>query len=233
MTTIAQLQTSVDAWLVRDDVAVSGGDFSQILLLAESEIALEYRFGIQETSTTLTFTGQSENLPADYLSARTPFIDDNTRRFEYKTPEAIRQSLEWKNGRAGQSYTIEGGDKDVDSTGDDRMAVTIAGPASAADPLAVLVYYYRRFPALNTGVPTGTNWLLQNHFNVYLFETLLQAAIYIQEPELAAKYLAMVANPIEAPGLPLGLRRRIAKNENRKRFGTMPKQSYGNPRVAV
>jgi hypothetical protein len=221
MTTLAQLKTSVDAWLIRDDVAVSGTDWPQILLNTESEIALEYRYAVQESTTTLNFTGQSADLPADYLEARNPFIDDNIRRFEYKTPHAIRQSKEWVNGGVGMSYTIEGGSKALTGPGDDRIQMTIAGPASVSNPLNVLVYYYARFPALVND--TDTNWLLINHFNVYLFEALNQAAIYIQEIELAMKYMEYC----------IDLRNRMAKNENRKRYGAVPKQSYGSPRTIV
>jgi hypothetical protein len=221
MTTLAQLKTSVDAWLVRDDVAVSGTDWNQILLNAESEIALEYRFVTQESQTTLNFTGHSADLPADYIEPRNPFIDDNIRAFEYKTPQALRESSGWENGRAGQAYTLEGGGKDVGFTGDDRVQMTIAGPASASSPLDVEVYYWRRIPALVND--PDTNWLLINHFNVYLFECLMQAAIYIQEVELAGKYLEMC----------MDIRFRMSKHENRKRYGAMPKQAYGNPRTIV
>ena len=221
MTTLAQLKTSVDAWLIRDDVAVSGSDFAQILLNTESEIAREYRFVQQETSTTLTFTGQSADLPADYLEPRNPFIDDNIRKFEYKTPQALRESSGWQNGRAGQAYTLEGGGKYVGFTGDDRVAMTIAGPASVASPLDIEVYYWRRWPALVND--PDTNWLLQNHFDIYLFECLFQAAVYIQETEMAATYRGMV----------MDLRNRQSKHENRKRYGAMPKQSYGSPRAIV
>lgn len=217
MTTLAQLKTSVDAWLIRDDVAVSGSDFNQILLNAESEIALEYRFIVQEQSTTLNFTGRSADLPADFLEARNPFIDDNVRRFEYKTPQAIRESSTWETGRTN-AYSLEGGGG---TAPDDRVRMIIAGPASASSPLDVEVNYYARFAALVND--PDTNWLLQNHFNVYLFECLMQAAIYIQEGELTAKYAEMC----------MSLRTRMAKHENRKRFGAMPKQSYGSPRAVV
>jgi hypothetical protein len=90
-------------------------------------------------------------------------------------------------------------------------------------PLSVIVNYFRRFPALNTGTPTDTNWLLQNHFNVYLFETLFQAAVYIQEAELGVRYYEMCAD----------LRNRLSKHENRKRYGAVPKQSYGSPRSII
>lgn len=231
MTTLSQLKTSVDAWLIRDDVAVTGSDFAQILLNAESEISRAYRLVVQEATVTLNFTGRSADLPADFLEVRNPFIDDNVRRFEYQTPQAIRENSAWENGRVGSFYTLEGGGKDVGSVGDDRVQMTIAGPASASSPLDVDVNYWRKIPALVND--PDTNWLLQNHFDVYLFETLYQAAIYIQETEMAKGYYLMLDNPVEVPGQPLGIRQRQARHENRKRYGAMPKQAYGNPRGVV
>lgn len=218
MTTLSQLQTSVDAWLVRDDVAVTGSDFPQILLNAESQIARNYRFVVQEATTTLNFTGREADLPADFLEVRNPFIDDNIRRFEYKTPQAIRESSGWENGRAGQAYTLEGGGG---TAPDDRVKMVIAGPASASSPLDVEVNYWARFPALVNA--SDTNWLLQNHYDVYLYETLYQAAVYIQEIELANYYWEICQ----------GLRNQLKVQENRKRYGAMPKQAYGNPRGVV
>ena len=46
MTTFAILKTSVDSWLLRDDVAVTNDEFSQIMLLAEAEIATDVRLGL-------------------------------------------------------------------------------------------------------------------------------------------------------------------------------------------
>lgn len=219
MTSRAQLQTSVDAWLARDDVAVTGPDFDQILLIVESQMAVAYRFGIQEKTADLVFTGYSADLPANYLEPRNPFIDDNIRKFEYKTPQALRQSGGWQNGRVGGAYTIEGSETAVSP--DDRMQMTIAGPASVASPLTVKVYYYARLAPLVNGI--DTNWVLTNHFDVYLYETLRAAAEYIQEYEIEAKYAANVKIN----------RDQFSKHENRKRYGAVPKQAYGNPRTVV
>ena len=214
--------------MIRDDVAVSGSDFAQILLNAESEISRAYRFVIQEQSTTLNFTGRSADLPADFLEVRNPFIDDNVRKFEYQTPQAIRESSAWENGRVGSFYTLEGGGG---TAPDDRVQMTIAGPASASSPLDVDINYWAKLAALVND--PDTNWVLQNHYDVYLFETLYQAAIYIQETEMAKGYDLMLDNPVEVPGQPLGIRQRQARHENRKRYGAMPKQAYGNPRGVV
>ncbi len=221
MTTLSQLKTSVDNWLIRDDVAVSGADFPQILLNAESNIARDLRCAVQETSTTLNFTGRSKDLPADYLEPRNPFIDDNVRKFEYKTPQAIREARSWNDGRAGAFYTLEGGSKDVGFVGDDRVQMTIAGPASSSSPLDVIVNYYRRFPALVND--TDTNWLIQNHYDIYLYATLWQSGVYIQEDVLADRYQGKYIEAIA----------KMSLHENRKRYGAMPKQSYGNPRGVV
>jgi hypothetical protein len=219
MTSRAQLQTSVDAWLARDDVAVSGPDFDQILLIAESQISMAYRFAIQETATDLVFTGQSIDLPADYLEPRNPFIDDSIRKFEFKLPHVLRQSAGWSTGRVGQAYTLEGSETAVSP--DDRVQMTIAGPATAADPLTIKIYYYARLAALVNGI--DTNWVIINHFDVYLYETLRTAAEYIHEMELEAKYAANVKIN----------RDQFSKHENRKRYGAMAKQAYGNPRTVV
>jgi hypothetical protein len=220
MSTIQQLQASVDSWLARDDVAATGSDFEQILDIAESSIARHYRFGVQEQTATLNFTGRFADLPADFLEIRNPFIDDNIRKLEYRTPQAIRESAQWQNGRTAAFYTVEGGGG---TAPDLRMRVTIAGPASVSTPLNMDVNYYARFAALDTAVPTGTNWLLQNHFDVYLYEVLYAALVFLQEPEMASAVLVMCQQ----------LRDELGKHENRKRFTAAPKQAYGNPRGVV
>jgi len=215
MTDLSTLKTSVDSWLARDDVAVSNTSFPQILLLAESDIARDVTAVVQEASVTLTFTGRSADLPDDFLSARNPFIDDTTRRFEYLTPQAIRESKAWSNGRVGQFYTLEG------NATTERVKMTIAGPASASSPLSVEVNYNARLTALSDG--TDTNWLLKKHFDVYLYATLRAACEWIQDEKLEDRYGGKYLRAVE----------RMATHEHRKRYGAMPKQAYGSPRTIV
>ncbi len=218
MSDLATLKASVDAWLIRDDVAVTGADFPQILLLAESDIARDVRTVVQEQSITLNFTGRSADLPYDYIGLRNIFIDDNIRKSEYQTAEAIRESSAWNNGRVGSFYTIEGGTM---TAGDERVAITIAGPASATDPLDMEVLYWARFPALVND--PDTNWLIVNHYDVYLYATLRAAAEYIQEDALEDRYMGKYDRAVE----------KLQKHENRKRFGAPPKSTYGSPRAVV
>ena len=218
MTTLSQLKTSVDAWLVRDDIAVSGTDFPQILLNAESQIARHYRFVQQEQDTTLTLTSRRGDLPANVIELRNPFIDDNVRKFEYKTPQALREAPSWDSGRQTAFYTIEGGGG---TSPDDRAQIVVNTNPTASDPVDIDILYWARFDPLVAD--TDTNWLLQNHYDVYLYETLYQAAIYIQEVELAESYLAMCKE----------MRNDFKIQENRKRYTAVPKQSYAHPRGVV
>lgn len=219
MSTLGQLKASVDSWLIRDDVAVSGGDFTEIMLLAESEIARDVRCVIQEATTTLNFTGRSADLPYNFLEIRNVFVDSQVRSTEYMTPQAIRESSSWNTGRAGAFWTIEAGSQ---AAGDERLAITIASPASASTPLDMEVMYWARFPALVNDI--DTNWLLANHYDVYLYATLRAAAEYIQEDALEDRYAGKYDRAIE----------KMAKHENRKRSGgAVPKQAYGNPRAIV
>ncbi len=217
MTTLLILKQSVDSWLLRDDVAVSNSEFPQILLLAESEIAVDVRCVAQEVSTSLVFTGRSADLPADYMQERNPFIDDNIRKIVYMTPKALRESSAW-TGRVGAAYTLEGGGG---TPPDDRVKMVIGSAASVSEPLTIEVNYYKRFTGMSDDA--DTNWLLQNHFNVYLYGTLRAAAEFIQEDALEDRFAAKYDNAIT----------KLTVQENRKRYSAMPKNTYNSPRAVV
>ena len=194
MTTLAQLKTSVDSWLARDDVAVTGGDFNEIMLIAESFIARDVRLATQEATADLVFTGRSADLPSDFLEVRNPFVDDTARLFEYMTPQALRESRAWNNGRAGSFYTIEGNNTSP-ITSSATLQMTIAGPASASTPTTVKINYWARLPALVNG--TDTNWLLTNHYDIYLYALLRVAAEYVQDDMLEDRFTAKYLDAVE------------------------------------
>jgi len=219
MTDRLTLSRKVDAWLIRDDVGETGDHFDEILLIAESYIAQDVRCVVQEQTTTLTFDGRSEDLPANYNGLRYLFNADAPKdKIEYMTPEVLRQSSVWTNGRVGSFFTIEGGSQ---TTGDERVQITIAGPASATDTLDLEALYWARFAALTND--TDTNWLLANHFNVYLYATLRAAAELIQEDVLEDRYETKYRLAVDL----------LNRNEQRKRYGAIPKQAYGSPRGIV
>lgn len=216
MTTFAKLKTAVDNWLMRDDISVNTEDFEVIMLLAESDIARDVICLMQETSASLVFTGRYADLPENFLEIRNPFIDDKVYDVDYLTPKALRQSSSWNSGRKGKFYTVEGGGGEV---GDERLRMVIAAPGSASDPVTIEINYYARFaPLVNDA---DTNWLLRNHFDVYMYAVMKNACDYIHEFGLAEKYEKKY----------ITAKNKQALHENRKRFTAMPKQSAGSRTV--
>lgn len=219
MSTFGQLKTDVDAWLARDDVAVSGSDFPSITLIAEAYIAADVRTVVQETNDTLSVTGRSVDVPADFLELRWLYQDTTFQReVEYMTPEALRASPQW-NGQTGgftMFYTIEG-----DGLANQEQ-FTFAPEGSATTPPQLPIGYWARFPALVND--PDTNWLIQNYYPVYLYAMLRASGEYLQEEALedryAAKYDDWVFN-------------RLPKAENRKRARGNTLQTYGNPRSII
>jgi hypothetical protein len=214
MTTRTDLGNAVNEYAIRDDLN-SGETFTNILRLAESRIARDIRTVQQEASTDLVFTGRSANLPDDFLEIRDPFIADQTRDIDYLTPKQFRQNTAYENGRVAAFYTVFG-DKDSES-----IQMQIAGPASAASPVTMTVNYWTRFAALVEA--DDTNWLLDNHFDVYLWACSWAGAVKAQDFELADKYESYY-NVCAGD---------MSIHENRKRYGAVPKTPRTFPRTIV
>ena len=218
MTTRSVLVSAIDSWMIRDDIAGSS-DINTIISMAESRLNRLCRTPIQEQSTTLEFTGRSKDLPADYLEYRMVFIDDNLRKMDYKTPIALRGSSAWNDGRAGRFFTIEGGGGTAGS--DDRLQMTIAGPGSASASVTVTLLYWARWATLTDS--GDTNWLLTNHFDIYLYAALRVAAEWASNDEKEIAYerkFQIVLKELHDSG-------------NRGRFGAGPHHSSGSPRAVV
>ena len=220
MTTRSQLESSIETWALRDDLSDDPVDFAMVLTMGENRLNRLIRAGVQEKSDTVTITGRSAALPTDFLEPRHAFVDSNANnyKFDYMTPEALRQSGVWDMTRKARFYTYEGSSG---SSPDELNQITIAGPASVADPTTVDLLYWAKW-ALGAN-PTDTNWLLTNHFDLYLRACLVEAAILSHAWELEAKY----------EGLFVKSKEEFTRSENRKRFGAQSKKSFNPPRTAV
>jgi len=226
MTTRSQLESDVDAWLARDDIA-TGGSFPSILLLAEAVIADQIRAVAQEKRELLSVTGRNHPVPTDFLQMRYMFVDASatSRHFEYQTPEALREEQTWLTGGRTGFYTIEGGD-DTAAEGSptstaDNTVFTFAPAFDDTTPTEVELYYFKRWTALVN--PTDTNWLMFNFYPIYLYSTLRAACEWTQETELEANYQGKYDAAVE----------RFSRAQNRKRRGTPSRQTYGHVRTIV
>lgn len=191
-----------------------------IITMGENRLNRLIRATVQEKSDTLEFTGRSKALPADFLELRHAFVDSsaNNKQFDYMTPEAIRQSGVWDLTRAARFYTLEG---QSGSSPDEVSQMTIAGPASAASPTTVSLLYWAKW-ALGTN-PTDTNWLLSNHFDLYLWAALIEAAALSHAWELHAKYDSLFSRA----------KSEFTLAQHRARYGVQSKKRYNSPRTVV
>ena len=126
-----------------------------------------------ETRTTFTTGDASYDLPEGFRSLRKIFVDGSPQ-----TPlKAISPAnVAWQyNGEAGipQAYFIE------------NRTLTFR-PVPASDTTFAMTYLTRLVPLTSEN---DSNWLLEEHPDIYLTGTLLEAAIYIRDED-AISFLA-------------------------------------------
>lgn len=100
-------------------------------------------------------------LPTNYLAMRSIYLDLNPRiALDYLTPNELNKLYASSTTDQPQAYTIEGD--------------TIRTAPQPDTAYYTVINYYQKFGALSS----ATNWLMTNTPNVYLYGTLLEAAIF-------------------------------------------------------
>lgn len=175
MTTHATLKTDVATWMSRTDLTSHTPTF---ITLAEAMIRDDVRVRDMETTADISFTSQSASLPTGYLSMKRAFVDATWHELRYYVPDEFHDHQYSTLAGTPEIYTIEG----------DSMLVAPA-PASAT----VKVNYYKAYDALSAD--GDTNWVLTNHYGIYLYAALFQAKSFIEDPE-AMKWKQMYEEEI-------------------------------------
>jgi len=158
------LQNLVAAYMDRDDLQ---DRLPVFIALAESRLNRLLRTVNQEFRAIWTIDSESWEMPSDFRRLRKIHIEGMPDR---PLVEINPQSVAFNfSGAAGipTAYFIEG------------RTITFAPPP--ADETDFRVTYWRRIPPLT--VAEDTNWLLEEHGDIYLFAALLEASIYIRDPD--------------------------------------------------
>lgn len=158
------LVAMVGNWLDRDDLAPRIPEFISLL---EARLNRLLRTVLQETQATWAVSASEFALPADFRKLRwiAPYGDPH-RRLTEVTPDQLR---DWPSGCGPRVYAING-------------RTLLFSPAPTSDnPLTVTASYWRRIPPLGSFQPT--NWLMDEHPDIYLWGALHQAATYIRDPD--------------------------------------------------
>jgi hypothetical protein len=165
ISTYAELQTAINSWLARTDLATNVPDF-----IANFEAVANRRLRVrqQETSATLTPVSGSATLPADYLSfRRVTWAGSPLIQLEYVTPEYMNWRFTVSDSSLPTVFTIEGSTLTVRPTNDSNLTLE----------------YFQKIPSLAS---SSTNWLLTAYPDLYLYGSLYQAYEFIRDYESSA-----------------------------------------------
>lgn len=159
--TYTQLVQDVADFLNRQDLTSVIPTF---IRLAESRMNRTIRTREMEVFGTATIVSEFTSLPDDFLEYRRITVETNPpRRIEYVTPQEADTIRESQATGAPRFFSISG----------NKLQLL---PYSS---VGISYVYYKSIPALTESDPS--NWLLTRHYDLYLYGTLVQAALYLKD----------------------------------------------------
>lgn len=161
ISTYAELQSLVASRLHRTDLTT---EIQDAIRLAEAEMQVDCKLVEFESTATIAVTSGSGSLPANFVGMRSIYWDDDTDHVLTYIPPDVFDSLRNSTGGEPYEYTISGS----------TLRVTEGATGSA------VATYHAKFTAL----ADGTNSLLTNHPDAYLYGTLKHIAIHTRDTEL-------------------------------------------------
>lgn len=161
LTTYDGLKASIANWLNRADM---DSVIPDLIALAEVRFNRELRMNAQDSTASGTLSGQLITIPADLVDLKRITITANGEEHDlrYVSPE----DYDRYQPLSGKPFVY------TSFTNNYRVA---PGPDGA---YPYTIYYSAKFAAL---ADAGTNWLLENAPDVYLYGALLEAAPYLRD----------------------------------------------------
>lgn len=176
LSTYTELKAAVADWLDRTDLTDQIVDF---ITLAEASFNRRIRQPeMIEKDAAFSIAGQYTTLPTDYLEITRIVVTSVTPviTLEYLTPEELAMKKGYVTGSGRPVYfTILG-----------QTANQLEVLPEPSGTYTATIIYYKRIPALTS----GTNWLLTNHPDIYLYGALAQAEPFIKNDERMPMWIA-------------------------------------------
>jgi len=187
------LKSAVEDWLDRADLNPKIPMFVQ---MAEAMFNRELRTPDMEKETTFTTTTEETGLPNDYLAMRTIYVEGSPDTpLRGMAPTAIRSEFDGSTGVPVAYALVNGG-------------LTLIPPPAATTTLTMT--YFAQIEALSDA--NESNWLLDKHPDAYLYATLFNAEIYLDNATRAGQWQGMLAQVVD----------RINQTARNDRFGAGP-----------
>lgn len=190
ITTWTLLKNAIEDHLNRSDVDDEGVS-AMLIDFAEARFNREIRHPqMLDRDDAFTVDSQYEDVPAGFLEAKRFALNTNpTQILEFISFEEMGEKRSRNLTSSGRPlyYTITG------ALAGGMSFEFLPSPEQAYTGLLV---YYQRVPALS--VSQATNWLLDNHPDVYLAACLSEAHLYFPDPEEYAKWEARTLAGIQS-----------------------------------
>lgn len=182
----ADLRAAINSWLNRSDLtAVPLGQF---VLAVENDLRTDAEIREYETVATGTMSGDGFTAPTDFLRVRSLLVEDHV--YSYVTPDEYSNKVD--NDATSWVYTINGNDFSV-----------LNGDGKDYELL-----YFGNVPALTAD--SDTNWILDNHPNVYLWGGCYFGSVFMKDPQGISTY-----GPLYEAS-----KGRLHRGETKARFGS-------------
>lgn len=169
LATYSDLQTAVLDWLVRPDLINRVADF---IRLAECDFNRRLRLSKAEIRADLSVSAEYVSWPDDMIELRRIYIDGNPRfTLDPVTPEKRQEMYAGSGVGMPRVYSMEGASFGFSPTPD-------------ATYTAKLLYV----PGMTLSTGSPTNSVLTTYPDIYLYGSIVQALMYIQDDERLAVY---------------------------------------------
>lgn len=189
ITSAATLNAAVAEWLARADLSTANVGIDLMIQQAEARLKRDPRVKTLG-SVTLTADADDEAAPAGFYSLVS--LEHNGPTYygaiEIVSP-SIMADLKGRYGTSGvPRYTCV-----IDNGG--TVVFRFAPVPSGSYALRCLMWQTL------TALSAGSNWLISSHPDIYLYATLCESAMYLQEDERLAQWEAALEQRIEALAL--------------------------------
>ena len=191
ITTYDDLKATMADWLMRGDLTAKIPEFIQ---LAESRFSRVLRGREMIVRSRAITSDQFVSLPADWIKAKNIQRISDGKPLGIMTYEEIDQYRRFGQGQ----HAINDGESGV---GEPEFyaivgsSIELAPSPTPENPVEIEMIYYGKLVNLAEG--QQTNWLLTNHPDIYLYESLTHSAPYLKDDARLAVWQSRAETAME------------------------------------
>ena len=184
ISTYAELKTAVATWLNRGDLTDRIDEFID---LAESHMDRVLRSSVLISQAEAPVDEEYEDLPSDYVAMIRLYISNLNPVIDLTplSPQAIINQYPSTTTGRPVSYAVVG----------DRLQFR---PIPDGGAYTSSLLYYRKTTSMALSASNTVNVVLTAHPNIYLYGTLCEAAPFLMDDKMLARYVALRSQAIDA-----------------------------------